>query len=183
MRKRSTQGITLVEAAVLVCIVGALLAAFVPTFIREMRTSKISEASEALTEMHRGAATYFAARFDKPSGRRVGHCLPTAAGPAPARATVDPVEVSFAAEETPGATTWRALSFEPHGPTRYRYTFAPEASGCELRGQPGLPLLSVRAEGDLDGDGKHSLFERTATVDEDGVLVPLGVLHVVDRVE
>ena len=41
-----------------------------------------------------------------------------------------------------------------------------------------------RAEGDLDGDGERSIFERRAAADPDsGELVPIGILYVRDRVE
>jgi hypothetical protein len=43
--------------------------------------------------------------------------------------------------------------------------------------------VTFRAEGDLDGDGERSLFERRARGTEDGTLVPVGILYVRDRVE
>jgi hypothetical protein len=155
---------------------------FVPTFVGHMRTSKVSEASEELAALHDAAAAYYAARHDTQAGRK-NRCLPPAAGPAPAEPSVDAVAYAFDADDTPGAATWRALGFQPDRPIRYRYTFVPAASGCGLDAPEDGPLLTLRAEGDLDGDGKRSLFEREATVADDGTLVPIGVLYMLDRVE
>lgn len=166
----------------MVSIIGVVLAVFVPTFVREMRTSKVSEATEQLEALHQAAAAYFAARHETEGGAK-RRCLPAAAGPAPAEASADPVEHEFQAEDAPGAATWSALSFQPRRGVRYRYTFQPAASGCNLTAPEEGPLVTFRAEGDLDGDGKRSLFEREATIGEDGTLVPVGILHMLDRVE
>jgi hypothetical protein len=49
--------------------------------------------------------------------------------------------------------------------------------------EDGRPILLLRAEGDLDADGKLSLFERRAISTEEGDLVPHGVLRVQNRIE
>ena len=163
----------------MVCLIGVVLAVFVPTFVGEIRTSKVSEASEELASLHGASAAYFAASHG--GGRR--QCLPDAAGPAPAEPSTDPVDVNFQADDVPGSAIWKALDWQPARPIRYRYTFVPAASGCGLSAAEDGPLLTLRAEGDLDGDGKRSLFEREATVDSAGDLVPIGVLYMLDRVE
>ena len=66
---------------------------------------------------------------------------------------------------------------------RFTYTFEPTASGCGLRSPEGTYLLTIRAEGDLDGDGERSVFERRARATDDGELVPSDVLYIRDRVE
>ena len=81
---------TLVEAALLVCIAGVLLAVMIPAFARALRTSKIAEATEELASMHRAAASYYAARHGERRDRLV-RCLPAQAGPAPAMPSDDPV--------------------------------------------------------------------------------------------
>ena len=166
------------EAALLLCILGSVLAVFVPTFLRRVRTNKISEASELLQEMSERAAAYYATSWD--SGLR--HCLPPAAGPTPGAPSVDPEEVDFFAPEQPGHESWSALGFQPDRPIRYSYSYRPDENGCDLEGSKGAGLVSFRAEGDLDGDGVRSTFERRATL-ESGVLEPEGVLHVHQRIE
>jgi hypothetical protein len=43
--------------------------------------------------------------------------------------------------------------------------------------------VTLRAEGDLDGDGIYSNFERRANVSSQGKLTPDPVLHIYDRIE
>jgi hypothetical protein len=172
----------LLETALIVCLAGIVLAVFLPAFFRAMRTSKVAEASGELARMHRATAAYYGARHG-PRRSESTHCLPAAAGPTPAAPSVDPVGVDFAAETTPGASTWAALGYAPEDAIRYRYTFAPVKDGCDLGATPGRSLVVLRAEGDLDGDGKLSLFEREITVNDAGELVPRGILRVQDRVE
>jgi len=166
------------ETALLLCIVAIALAVFVPTFARRMRTNKISEASELLQEMSDRSAAYYAA------SRNTGasHCLPPKAGPTPALASVDSNAVDFFADEQVGHTTWEALGFQPDRPIRYSYSYTPSRDGCGLDGSDEIVSISFRAEGDLDGDGVHSIFERRATVDAGG-LQPADALHVHQRVE
>ncbi|MFO0693415.1 MAG: hypothetical protein U0230_07660 [Polyangiales bacterium] len=178
---RKNEGLTLIEAAIAASVLGVFLAVFVPTFIREIRTSKISEATDQLSVMHRNTAAY----FDRPHvidglGRR--WCLPDAAGPTPAQPWYDPVETDFGATDVAGHLTWTALGFQP-GPIRYRYTFLPETTGCGIRRPPHTPVVTYRAEGDLDEDGVLSTFERTDAVTDEGALVPEGALHIRNRVD
>ena len=157
---------------------GVVLAVFVPTFLRRVRTNKIIEASELLQEMSDRTAAYYATSWD--TGKR--YCLPPSAGPTPAVPTVDPEEVDFFADEQAGHTTWKALGFQPFRAVRYSYSYATSQDGCDLIGSDDFEPVSFRAEGDLDGDGVPSTFERRATLGADG-LKPAGTLHVHQRIE
>lgn len=159
-------------------ILGVVLAVFIPTFASRVRTSKIVEASEVLEELSRKTASYYAATWDRHRQR----CLPPAAGPTPSNPTVDPVTVDFSEPDTQGAPTWDALGFQPDRPLRYSYSFLPAQSGCSLE-DGDETLVVFRAEGDLDGDGVRSTFERRAIAGDDGVLRPVGELHIQRRVE
>lgn len=178
---------SLVEAALIVCLVGIILAVFIPTFIRELRTSKTSEAVESLQMLSQRAAAYFETPWPQEEGPDTRGCLPPTAGPTPRRPTAHAEHVDFQSVDTPGHETWRALDFQPPMDVRYAYTFEPAASGCGLRSPEGTYLVTMRAEGDLDDDGERSLFERRMAADEDGqlfgVLVDFGVLYVRDRAE
>lgn len=169
---------TLVEAAAIASVVGVVLAVFIPTFWRELRTSKVEEASTVLARMHERVAAYYEAEHGA-----LRHCLPSPAGPAPAETSVDDVEVDLAAESMPGAATWAALELGITRPLRYRYELIPLREGCDIRIRPGEALFVLRATGDLDGDGRTSRFERVATVNEEGRVTPHGVLFVQDRIE
>ncbi|AKF06875.1 hypothetical protein [Sandaracinus amylolyticus] len=181
-RRRAREGATFLQVAAVVAVVGSLLAAFVPTYVRQLRLSKISEASEHLALMHMRAAAYFAAEHDTERGP-ARHCLPPAAGPTPATPSVEPVEVAWDGS-TLDAATWTALGFAPERPVRFSYAFEPATDGCGLRSAEGTYLVTFRANGDLDGDGVRSVFERRAAADpQTGELVPIGILYVRDRVE
>lgn len=164
-------------------VVGVALAVAIPTFVRAVRTSKVAEVSSELRRLHASAAAYYARPQSGGDGKPM-RCLPAAAGPTPALPSVEPVIVQLSAPETPGTATWAALGYEPEGPIRYRYSFLPAAAGCAvvLPRDTTTPLLTLRAEGDLDGDGTLSRFERHARdVDGELVLDPLLVMR--DRIE
>ena len=137
-----------------------VLAIFVPTFVRQLRTNKLDEASEVLEQMSRGARAYY-----EQHGR---DCVPAAAGPTPRAPSVDPVSIDFWAEEASGHETWKALELRPTRPLRFSYEYAPSRSGCGLSTLDEPVDLVFRARGDLDGDGVQSTFERRASVDHDG---------------
>jgi len=163
--RTSRPGFSLLEACAVVCVVGIVLATFLPTFLRKVRASKSVEAAERLGELHQGTAAYFASR----------RCLPEGAGPSPDHPSEEPVVVDFQ-----GSPVWRAVGFVPSEPLRFRYSFRPEQTGCNLH---GLRLVTLRAEGDLDADGVLSTFERSAGANRHGELVPVGTLRVVRETE
>lgn len=169
---------SVIEAALLLCLIGIVLAVFVPTFLRRVRTNKINEAAELLQEMSDRAAAYYATSWD--DGQR--RCLPPSAGPTPAVPTVELVAVDFFAGDEAGHSTWEALGFQPDRPVRYSYTYTPSRDGCALDGTEDLVTITLRAEGDLDGDLVRSTFERRATL-EPGGWKPANSLHVHQRVE
>lgn len=172
----------MLQVAFGIAIGGSLVAAFVPQFLEELRLSKISEAAEQLGRMHGAAASYYAANHGT-DAVPLERCLPSAAGPTPGEPSEEPVSVDFADPSTPDSSIWRSLGYVPLRPIRFRYAFDPVASGCDLRSPEGTYLVTFRAEGDLDGDGERSLFERRARGTEDGELIPIGILYVRDRVE
>lgn len=166
----------------MISISGMVLAVAIPTFVRTLETSKAAEASQQLETLYRSAAAYYA--IARPTtGPKLAYCVPAAAGPAPLVASPHPVPVDFAAPDTPGAATWQALEFAPKSPLRYRYSFLPRGPAC-LADEPEEPsTLILRAEGDLDGDGNLSRFERRAQLRAYGVLEPEPMLHITDRIE
>jgi type II secretory pathway pseudopilin PulG len=168
----------LIEAALLSCLLAVVLAVFVPTFLRRVRTNKISEAAELLQTMSQRTAAYYETTW--PSGLR--HCLPPGAGPTPAEPTMESAEVDFLAPDAEGHASWEALGFQPERPIRYSYRYAPTRDGCGLDGaQPPVEIL-FQARGDLDGDEVYSTYERRATLGDDG-FVPAEALLVQHRTE
>ncbi len=204
-RSRTRTGLTLVETALIVSLVGVLLAIAVPTFVRTVQTSKVAEASSMLETLYRESAVYYATERTPPAVSMIAKaeaatppspanhtpattpahvfCLPDPAGPAPAKPSPKAVSLDFQADTTPGVATWRALGFTTEEPIRFSYSYLPAIAGCRIPSPAPVPSLLLRAEGDLDGDGVYSEFERTARITTPGELVPDPVLHVVDRVE
>jgi type II secretory pathway pseudopilin PulG len=184
MNANRNAGLTLVEVALLFCVLGIVLAVSVPTFLRTVQTSKIAEASLQLDALYRATATYFDNGGDD-SLRPDVHmrCLPPSAGPTPEKPSGSPTKSDFTDQSTPGYDTWRTLKFNPDQPLYFRYTFIAARSGCGLDNPPDGPLVTLRAEGDLDDDGEYSVFERSAYIDKGGALVPEPVLIVRDRTE
>jgi len=169
---------TLIEAALVLSLTGILLAAFVPTFLQRVRTSKIAEATEQLDALHRRIATYYG-REHVIASTALRACLPESAGPYPLEPSATPVAVEFPKDEHGGAT-WRALGLVQPKQLRYSYEIEVADPGCGAR--KGRSLVTLRARGDLDGDGAQSLLERTSQVEPNG-LVPQGPLRIVDRIE
>jgi type II secretory pathway pseudopilin PulG len=181
-KTRSQQGLSLVETAALISLTGILLAAFAPTFFRQLRMSKIAEAVEALDSLYRGTAAYYAQERVLSDGKRARRCLPPSAGPTPEKPGPDPQIVDFEAPQTD--PTWRALGMSGQQPLRYSYRLLVAQPGCEPRGEPVVPAVTFQASGDLDGDGVLSNLERAAVLSQDqATLESTGPLHIRQRVE
>lgn len=175
---RSGTRLSLIEAALLLCLIGTVLAVFVPTFLRRVRTNKISEASELLRELSRRTAAYYEASWS-PMQR---HCLPPSAGPTPEAPTQSPEDVDFSSADISGHATWAALGFQPDRPVRFSYQYTPARDGCDLEAADEPLEIVFRARGDLDGDGVLSTFERRATV-QSGTFAPADALLSHQRTE
>ncbi|MBO6938637.1 MAG: hypothetical protein JJ863_26960 [Deltaproteobacteria bacterium] len=177
-KTRAIEGLTLVETAIVVCVVGSVLAIFVPTFLDHLRTSKVEEPPLLLDELFERTKTYYEQRQGEERW-----CLPGQAGPAPADTSQDPAPHDFTGSGAPGRETFEAIGFETERPIRYRYELIPRRAGCGVDLEPGHILFTVRATGDLDGDGVESTYERRATVDDDGRVIPSGILYVDHPIE
>ena len=89
--------------------------------------------------------------------RQTGKVPPLAAGPTPQRMCCDETDgICEASDATWNTPAWRALGFSIDGAYRYTYSYVPAADGRSA---------VVRAVGDLDCDGKRSLYEVAVTVD------------------
>lgn len=174
-------------------LIGTFLAVFVPTFFREIHTSKVAEASEMMAEIAERAAAYYNTSQETVRGSR-RRCLPDAAGPTPSVPSEEPVLVDFSlapnlpeAEENTdpeemGIETWMAIGMTTDRELRFSYEFKPSRAGCGVMAQEEQPLFTIRANGDLDGDGELSTFEQGYRVVR-GNVEPFGILQVNSRVE
>lgn len=164
----------------MVSLIATLLAVAVPAFLSHLRTSKLSEASMLLGDMHRRTAAY----YQSPQGRaRQLQCIPQSAGPTPNKPKPNRRKINFHSPRVSGAQTWRAIGFRPVEPIRFRYTLSALQPGCQKAGKPMSPLLTYTAEGDLDGDTRYSLFRLVGGASAQGELVRLGALYTHNRTE
>lgn len=147
------RGVTLLEAAVGISIVGSLLAIFVPTYVRGLHGSRLVEATDGLARIGERAIE----NGKKQPGR---DAFPASAPLTPAEPPRGKPAVSDdALWQHP---TWVALDFRPvpsgvaHS---FAFAFAPSAGkvgGVDVA--DGSSFVAT-AHGDLDGDGVPSTFE------------------------
>lgn len=130
-----------------------------------------SEAKNTIGAMSRGAQAAYERETYAP-GSQPAHQLCTSAIDVPAKV---PRGVAYQPDTTPGKDFdtgdvkggWKCLKFSLSQPHRYQYSYR---QGGNYKGprrggpDPGPNGYEVSAEGDLDGDGKTSLFTRTGTV-------------------
>lgn len=147
---RGERGVTAVEIAVGVAIVGSLLAVAIPAFVRELSASRFVEATEGLDRMATAAVAIAAGGEPMPPSAPL-----TPPTPPPGLKALDP----------PGlwdAPTWKALDnfrASPDG-VPHAFSFAFDRQGDKR--------FVGSAHGDLDGDGVTSTFEVRGGVAADG---------------
>lgn len=142
---------------------GSLLAIFIPSFLRNLQASRLTEAVQGVNAIAVGALRY---AEEKP---------PSEAFPPPAPLTPAEVPRGDRVVDPPGTwnhLTWAALGFSmPHA---HYFCFAFDSS----RG-PTRSTFVARAHGDLDGDGERSTFELRGEASSEGAKVLPGLY--VDR--
>jgi hypothetical protein len=129
---------TAVEGALAVSAVASLAAIIVPSCLRSIRTSRTAEATENIARIAQAAVGY----LNDPTKK------PLAAAPL----TPPIVPRGSAASDTPGAwehATWQAVGFSLDESHWYSYRIEVEDR-----------VVRVIANGDLDGDGILSTYER-----------------------
>jgi hypothetical protein len=124
---------------------GSLLAVGVPTFVRNLHASRLSEALDGLDDI----ATVAIARA-------AGHSHAESFPPSVER-TPEQVPRGVLVTDPQGTwnhLTWRALAFELSEPHAYSYRF-----DSSLDPDSGTARFVVEAQGDLDGDGNLSRLQ------------------------
>ena len=143
------RALTPLELAVAVSLTGTVAATMIPTFLRNVHASRLSEPVEGLKRIA-AHATLRAAGLPSESA------YPDSAPFTPA---VTPRgELVLDAPGTWDTPTWRTLDFAFDAP--HAYSFAFESSNSDSRS-----TFTARARGDLDGDGVTSSFSISGSVD------------------
>ena len=144
------RALTPVELAVAVSLGGTVAATMIPTFLRNVHASRLSEPVEGLKRLAAHATL-------RASGLPPESAYPESAPFTPA---VTPrAELVLDAPGTWDTPTWRSLDFGFDAP--HAYAFAFESSTSE-----GRATFTARARGDLDGDGVTSSFSISGSIDK-----------------
>ena len=165
-RARS-RGLTPLELAIAISVLGCALAATVPACIRAMHAARTAEAVDDVEQILRSsiqrrndeaAAPPAVAAAPAPSSSAHKSTAPTPLVSAPLTpASVPRGEAVWDAEGTWEHPTWKAIHFSIDTPHWYAYQL-------DVDPDPSTALRAV-ARGDLDGDGVLSTFERDAILD------------------
>jgi len=133
------------ELAAVIAVGGSVLAVAVPSFIRNLSFSKLSEPIDGLDRMVTNAIAYS-------EGRPQDISFPPSAPLTPAE-----VPRGKPASDPPEAwehLTWKSLGFRFDRPHSFSFKF-----DSALDPQTGVMRFVATSHGDLDGDGVLSTFE------------------------
>ena len=161
--RSGSRGLTPLELAIAVSVLGCAIAAMVPACVRAIHTARTAE---AVDELDRILVAAIRVRNEAP-------LRPLASTPT----TPALVPRGTTSSDPPGTwdhPTWKAIEFSLEDPHWYSYRL-------EIDPDPATPLRAV-ANGDLDGDGVLSTFERSAVRDGTGVVARPGLV-VTDELE
>lgn len=142
---------TIMELMVVVFIISILAATVLPLVGRYLKKSKTAEASLNLRKIYDGEVGYYQQEVVLSSGALASKSF-VSAPQTPSSPTNQKQLGNFE------NTVWSSLKFSPDGPVLYSYS-------VDAAGRGTSSSFTARAEGDIDGDGTTSLFERVASVD------------------
>jgi type IV pilus assembly protein PilA len=165
IRTRAQQGFTLIELMIVVAILGILAAVAIPAFMKYIRRAKTSEATMNVRKLFDSTVAYYEAEHADSAGAIQAKTFPAAQAWTPARGTCAGSTGQKCAA-TPSwwqTAVWQQLNFSVDDPHYFSYATA-LAVGT---GAAAADRYDLQAAGDLNNDGKFSLFQRSAIINSD----------------
>lgn len=168
--KKSKKGFTLIELMMVVAIITILAAVAIPLVSKYLKKSKTSEASLNLRKIYDGEVAYYSEEHTDSSGGLLSKVF-VAFSPEPAIPTDNKQTGNW------DANGWGIIKFSSESPVMYSYSV--EIDGVDLTAS-----FTARAQGDIDGDGATSLFERIGVVNTTSGIVEGGAaIFTLDELE
>jgi Tfp pilus assembly protein PilE len=145
----------------LACLIGVLAVIAIPAFTRYMSRAKSAEAEAQLGSLFYGVSSYYEMERFGPDGAPLSRCTV-----ASERTNNEPGSARTLVDTAPGSS-FETIGFSPVEPLYFQYEIV-SAGGC---GHPeGTALYTLRAYGDLDGDGVQSTYEYAVRSGPSGTL-------------
>lgn len=168
---RKVRAFTLIELMMVVAIIGLLGAIALPSLMNYIRRSQTTEAMMNIRRMYDGAVAYYVGEHADKNGTIQNQRFPGTAGPTPAAGVPKAVKVLVPVAEWK-SNEWLSLDFSVKDPQRFQYSFI-DNNGVGLNA-----FAIMRAQGDLNGNGVYSTFERSCTGEIEGVMGGSGLVSI-----
>jgi type IV pilus assembly protein PilA len=193
MLKKKKEGFTLIELMIVVAIIGILAAVAIPAYLNFTKQAKVSEAHENIGALYKGVRAYFEGSSFENTGMII---MPGQTAMSSANCTLDLALIETAAAPSgtaPAVIDWMTLAhmnefaaimFQVQDPVYFRYAVITDMTGCPLMAPATAEqIYTLRANGDLDGDGVWSTLSAYVGLNQDGVLFRSPEIQAIDELE